>query len=197
MAEVHPERIDPEVVESLGITGGDVAGHPLVEPELGEQPEAGRQTLLAVEALLFGRVEHHVRGKRHDLGHCLLLGPTHRMRATDSCLTAYYAVAPTWSAASDGLPTPARWVAGRPARGTPSCLDTVRSRPGPGFPEIPPKVDRSACRYPNAGSVERGIRIPPNAVHAPDPALFLLGDLHGGLPDQPGGSSPGGQATDT
>ena len=34
VSEMHPERVDPEVVELLGITGRDVASHTLVEPEL-------------------------------------------------------------------------------------------------------------------------------------------------------------------
>ena len=51
VAEVHTERVDPEVVGQLGIAGRDVAGHALVEAELAEEPEAGRQHLLAVQAL--------------------------------------------------------------------------------------------------------------------------------------------------
>ena len=73
VAEVHAEGVDPEVVGPLGITGGDVPGHPFVEAELGEQPERGRQPLLAVEPLLVGRVERHVGGELHDLGHDFLL----------------------------------------------------------------------------------------------------------------------------
>ena len=52
VAEVHAERVDPEVVEVLGVAGGDVAGDALVEPEAGEEPERGGQALLAVQALV-------------------------------------------------------------------------------------------------------------------------------------------------
>ena len=55
--EVHPERVDPEVVEVLGVAHGDVAGDALVEAELAEQPERRREPLLAVQALLLDRVE--------------------------------------------------------------------------------------------------------------------------------------------
>ena len=57
VAEVHAERVDPEVVGELGVPGGDVAGHALVEPEAGEEPERGRQALLAVQALVLDRCE--------------------------------------------------------------------------------------------------------------------------------------------
>ena len=73
VTEVHAEGIDPEVVEALGVAGGDVPGHPLVEAELGEEPEPGGQALLAVEPLLLGRVERHVGWELHDLGHRFLL----------------------------------------------------------------------------------------------------------------------------
>ena len=47
-----PERVDPEVVGVLGVAGGDVAGHALVEAELAEEPERGGEALLAVQALV-------------------------------------------------------------------------------------------------------------------------------------------------
>ena len=72
VAEVHAEGVDPEVVESLGVAGGDVAGHALVEAELREQAEGGGQPLLAVEALLLG-VCVGSRGQQ-CLGHGVLLG---------------------------------------------------------------------------------------------------------------------------
>ena len=53
LPEVHRERVDPEVVEQLGVAGGDVAGDALVEPEPREQAERGREALLAVQALGF------------------------------------------------------------------------------------------------------------------------------------------------
>ena len=73
VAEMHAERIDPEVIEPLGITGGDVPGHPLVEAELGEEPKPRRQALLAMEPFLVRSVEHLVRGDLHDLRHHFLL----------------------------------------------------------------------------------------------------------------------------
>ena len=59
--EVHAERVDPEVVEELGIPGGDVAGDALVEPEVPEEPEGGGQALLAVPALVLDVVERRER----------------------------------------------------------------------------------------------------------------------------------------
>ena len=50
--EAHPERVHPEVVEALGVAGGDVAGDALVEAEPPEEAEAGGEPLLAVQALL-------------------------------------------------------------------------------------------------------------------------------------------------
>jgi hypothetical protein len=55
--EVHPERIDPEVVEVLRVTGGDVAGGALVEAEVAEHAECGREPLFAVPALVVDVVE--------------------------------------------------------------------------------------------------------------------------------------------
>ena len=46
------ERVDPEVVELLGVAGGDVAGDALVEAEPREQAERGGEALLAVQALV-------------------------------------------------------------------------------------------------------------------------------------------------
>ncbi len=77
-AEVGAERIDPEVVETLGITSGDVAGHTLVEPEFGEQAQPGGQALLTEQALPAGGVELHARWECDDLGHDTLLGRTTR-----------------------------------------------------------------------------------------------------------------------
>ena len=70
--EVHGERVDPEVVGQLGVAGRDVAGHALVEAELGEQPEAGRQPLLPMETLVLDGGER--RGSRHvQVGHGFIL----------------------------------------------------------------------------------------------------------------------------
>ncbi len=57
MLEVHPEGVQPEPVEVLGVAHGDVPGNTLVEPELPEQTEGRRQALLAVQPFLLHRVE--------------------------------------------------------------------------------------------------------------------------------------------
>src|SRR5665213_989154 len=79
MAEVHTERIDPEMVGSFGVACRDVAGHPLVEAELREEAEGGGQALLAVDALCGGIVERHLGWQGHDLGHGDLLDAARRM----------------------------------------------------------------------------------------------------------------------
>ncbi len=68
VAEVHAEGVHPEAVLALGVAGGDVAGHALVEPEPGEQPEAGGEALLAVLALLLDGGERRREGHL-QLGH--------------------------------------------------------------------------------------------------------------------------------
>ena len=71
LLEVHPERVDPEVVEQLGVACGDVPGRTLVEAEVPEEAEGRREPLLAVSALVLDAGEHgeHVRGavRRHDV----------------------------------------------------------------------------------------------------------------------------------
>src|SRR5262245_56412763 len=57
LLEAHPKRIDPEVVEKLGIARRDVARDPLIESELAEQAEGGGETLPAVPPLVVDRVE--------------------------------------------------------------------------------------------------------------------------------------------
>src|SRR4051812_21199220 len=52
VTEVHAEGVDPEMVGTLGVAGGDMTRDALVEPELGEEPETGGEPLLAVEPLL-------------------------------------------------------------------------------------------------------------------------------------------------
>src|ERR1700674_5231913 len=52
LPETHPERVHPESVGVLWITGGDVSGDTLVEAETTEDPERSGEPLLAVEALL-------------------------------------------------------------------------------------------------------------------------------------------------
>ena len=50
--EVLAERVDPEVVEVLGIADRHVAGDALGEPEPAENAQSAGESLLAVEALL-------------------------------------------------------------------------------------------------------------------------------------------------
>lgn len=68
LLEVHAQRVDPEVVEQLGVPGGDVTGHALVETEVPEQAERGGEPLLAVATVVLDVVEHraHVRGAIRD-----------------------------------------------------------------------------------------------------------------------------------
>ena len=54
VAEVHAERVHPEVVGEFRVACGDVPGHALVEAELAEQPERRGEVLLAVQTFLFG-----------------------------------------------------------------------------------------------------------------------------------------------
>jgi hypothetical protein len=49
LAEMNPERIDPESVAELRVPGGYVACHAFVEAELREQPEGGGEPLLPVQ----------------------------------------------------------------------------------------------------------------------------------------------------
>src|SRR4029077_17701914 len=52
-AEVHPEGIDPKMIEALRITGRDMAGYSLIESEAREQPVCAGQPLLAMTTLRF------------------------------------------------------------------------------------------------------------------------------------------------
>ena len=69
LLEVHPQRVDPEVVEPLRVAGGDVTRHPFVEPELPEQSEGGGEALLAVQALFLDRLEGVELGRNAILRH--------------------------------------------------------------------------------------------------------------------------------
>ena len=65
-AEVAPapaERVHPELVRELRVADGDVAGDPVVVPELREQPVRDRQVALAVGALLLDRRERRWRDR--------------------------------------------------------------------------------------------------------------------------------------
>src|ERR1700722_2998368 len=64
MAEVDGEGVDPEKFGVLRVAGSDVAGHSLIETELGEEAEAGGQTLFTVATLLFHGGEDGGRGNR-------------------------------------------------------------------------------------------------------------------------------------
>ena len=71
--EAHPEWVDPEVVGTLGIPCGDVAGQSLVEPELPEEPEGGGEALLAMLALVRHVVEPGEAGRESIRWHGALL----------------------------------------------------------------------------------------------------------------------------
>src|ERR1035441_10606361 len=49
--EVHAERVDPEVVEPLRISSGDVAGEALVESEMSEQAKSRGEALVPVPGI--------------------------------------------------------------------------------------------------------------------------------------------------
>lgn len=53
LLEIHTERIDPEMVEQLGVAGGDVPGGTFVKAEVPEDPERGGEPLLSKGAFLF------------------------------------------------------------------------------------------------------------------------------------------------
>ena len=55
LAEVHAEGVDPEMVGTFGIAGGDVAGDAFIESKTREQAEGSGQALLAMPALLLQR----------------------------------------------------------------------------------------------------------------------------------------------
>jgi hypothetical protein len=75
--EVHAERIDPEVVEELGVAGGDVTGNALVEPEMPEEAKGGGEALFAVPALVLGVVECGERHRESVGGHAIILKGGH------------------------------------------------------------------------------------------------------------------------
>ena len=51
LAKVHAERIDPEMIETLGVAGGNVSGDAFIKSEAREQAEGAGQALFAVLAL--------------------------------------------------------------------------------------------------------------------------------------------------
>jgi hypothetical protein len=55
LAEVHAKGIDPEMIEPLGIAGGDVAGDAFIEAEAREEAKRGGEALFAMAALFGGR----------------------------------------------------------------------------------------------------------------------------------------------
>ena len=66
LAKVHAEGIDPEMVEQLRISGGDVARDSLIESIMSKKAESGGQTLFAMLAL-FGQCREHWRGWHSDV----------------------------------------------------------------------------------------------------------------------------------
>src|SRR4029077_2239929 len=89
LSKVHAERIDPEMIEVLGVAGGDVPRDAFIESEAREQAEGAGEALLAVLALLCdsgkcwrsGDVERVLRGHGHG---CLLRLP-HKYSAGAGC----------------------------------------------------------------------------------------------------------------
>ena len=57
VAEVHPEGVDPEVVEQFGVARRDVPGDAFGEAELAEDAQRAGESLLAVLAFGLDRVE--------------------------------------------------------------------------------------------------------------------------------------------
>ena len=70
MLEMHSEWVDPEMVRTLGIARGDVAGHAFVKSKLGEEAEGGGKTLLAVAAFFLWSGELWNRRNLEDIGRC-------------------------------------------------------------------------------------------------------------------------------
>src|SRR5262249_17608197 len=66
--KVHPERIDPEVIEAFWVASRDVSGYTFVESETGEETESRRQPLLAIPALLFRSSECRRLRQMKDIG---------------------------------------------------------------------------------------------------------------------------------
>src|SRR2546425_737610 len=67
LAEVHAERVHPEMIEPLRIAGGDMAGDAFVKTEAGEQTKRGGEPLHAVTALFGGRgKDGRARGAVHE-----------------------------------------------------------------------------------------------------------------------------------
>ncbi len=69
VAEVHAERIDPEVIGQLRVARGDVPRDALVEAEAAEQAERRRQVLFAVQPLFLDRAAL-LREERCDVAAC-------------------------------------------------------------------------------------------------------------------------------
>ena len=62
LAEVHAERIHPEVIGEFRITRRYVPGDPLIKTEAREEAKGGGQTLFAMAPFFCGRGEHGRRG---------------------------------------------------------------------------------------------------------------------------------------
>src|SRR5262245_9753954 len=57
LAEIHAERIDPEMVRLFGVARSDVPRDAFVKSEFGEETERRCQSPFPVQPLLFDRVE--------------------------------------------------------------------------------------------------------------------------------------------
>src|SRR3984893_4073806 len=58
LAEMHADRIDPEMIEFFGIAGGDMSRDAFVEPKTREKPEGSGEHSLAVQSLFCRGGEH-------------------------------------------------------------------------------------------------------------------------------------------
>jgi hypothetical protein len=63
LAEMHPERIYPEMVEAFGVAGRDMAGYAFIKFETRKEAKCGGKHALAMQALLgrggkFGRLRN-------------------------------------------------------------------------------------------------------------------------------------------
>jgi hypothetical protein len=99
MREGDAERVDPEQVRVAGVAHGDVACHPDIETQAGEDAERGRQAVLARASLRCDIAtgwliaEDHGRGCRcrwHDASSVLVWQGSCR-RASHLLVTSFFA----------------------------------------------------------------------------------------------------------
>ena len=105
-AEGQAERVHPERVGELGVAGGEVAGHALVEAEPVEEPEGRGHPLLDVGPLRLHRVEGRqlVRAGRSDHGKASCARAPLRVRP------AYVSWSTATASAADSRPDQSRFV---------------------------------------------------------------------------------------